>query len=808
MRRTLLLLLVLALLAALGLWLFQRRAGVGAVPVRGASVGESRAEEHLSGTDSPTERGAEPAQASPPKSEAPRGSVYGRFVDEHDRPVAEVEVLQLKRPGEMEDLATSGADGRFRFEVTGFTAWGKLGLNLRGTKKPYVPAGFDVVALQEQDVDAGDLVLRQGGLVSGRVVDASGLGVAEARVSCTKAGVIDRERAARVGPGLVVSETRSGPGGEFVLDGAPPGEVRMWASKKGMRHAFAEGISVRAGEETAGVVLVLVPRTASDDFTLQVLEPGGAPCAGAEIDYSYACPLAGSGSGNRTADAQGCLTLTVWDSCPYRFSAVDPGWKFGPACVQDVLPGSGPIVLQLTARVPLRVHVVDEDGAAVEKFDVELRDPQSTLRAIAPRAEEDAHPGGVLELSAPAVPFLLVVKAEGFEPAPLGPYQPGSTPAELEVRLARLPGLSGRVLESGKPAEGAKVQLYEAAASILAASTHEFATRYSDYSKVEGLSGAGGRFHLSLKKPGRFFVRAEKSGWAAAELGPLELDPRAHVDPVDLLLTPGGSIEGRVLLPPDENPTGTVVGISRGDSMPRTQRVGVDGAFRFEHLTPGRWYLKRCTYEVPKFGSAYGLRATERPVEIPWNCEVAEGRTTRFDLDLRADRRATLVGSLQVAGKPAVRWRVVLLSAGDQTPASEFVETDATGAFRLWVLEPGRYDLNARGSFGGADEVELADRVDLQLGEQHWLRELPAFGHLAGRRASATPAGQSEPFLEWFGPGDLRATMRFRIDEQGQFDLPLVPSGSCRIEAWIPSGKFELARCEVRAGETTQVELP
>jgi hypothetical protein len=339
------------------------------------------------------------------------------------------------------------------------------------------------------------------------------------------------------------------------------------------------------------VVLVLVPRTASDDFTLQVLEPGGAPCAGAEIDYSYACPLAGSGSGNRTADAQGCLTLTVWDSCPYRFSAVDPGWKFGPACVQDVLPGSGPIVLQLTARVPLRVHVVDEDGAAVEKFDVELRDPQSTLRAIAPRAEEDAHPGGVLELSAPAVPFLLVVKAEGFEPAPLGPYQPGSTPAELEVRLARLPGLSGRVLESGKPAEGAKVQLYEAAASILAASTHEFATRYSDYSKVEGLSGAGGRFHLSLKKPGRFFVRAEKSGWAAAELGPLELDPRAHVDPVDLLLTPGGSIEGRVLLPPDENPTGTVVGISRGDSMPRTQRVGVDGAFRFEHLTPGRWYL-------------------------------------------------------------------------------------------------------------------------------------------------------------------------------------------------------------------------
>jgi Carboxypeptidase regulatory-like domain len=808
MRRTLLLLLVLGLLAGLGLWSLQRHVKVGAVPDRDASAAEPRTEERLTGPESQPPRAPEAAQAALPKAEAPRGSVSGRFVDEHDKPVAEVEVLQLKRPGETQKLATSGPDGRFRFEVTGFTAWGKLGLNLRGAKRPYVPARFDVIALQEQNVDAGDLVLRQGGLVSGRVVDASGLGVAEARVSCTKAGFIDRDRATRIGPGLVVSETQSGSGGEFVLDGAPPGEVRMWASKQGMRHAFVEGLTVSAGEETSGVVLVLVPRTASDDFTLQVLEPGGAPCAGAEIDYSYACPLAGSGSGNRTADAQGCLTLSVWDSCPYRFSAVDPGWKFGPACVPDVLPGSGPVVLQLTARVPLRVHVVDEEGAAVEKFDLELRDPQSTLRAIAPRAEEDAHPGGMLELSAPAVPFLLVVKSEGFEPAQFGPYQPGSSPAELEVRLARLPGLSGRVLAAGQPVEGAKVQLFKAVPPIVAASSHEFATRYSDYSKAEGSSAANGRFHLSLKEPGRYFVRAEKPAWAAAELGPLDIDPRTHPDPVELVLTPGGSIEGRVLLPPDESPTGTVVGISRGDSMPRTLRVGVDGAFRFEQLTPGRWYVKRCANELPKFGSAYGVRTTERPVEIPWNCEVAEGGTTHFDLDLRVDRRATLVGSLQVAGKPAVGWRVVLLSAGDQMPASEFAETDATGAFHLWVLETGHYDFNARGSFGAPGEVKLTDRVDLQLGEQTWSRDLPGLGQVAGRRASATPAGQSEPFLVWFGPGDLRATMGFLIDAQGHFDLPLVPSGSCRIEAWIPSGKIELVRFDVRAGETTQVELP
>jgi hypothetical protein len=816
-RQEILLVLIAAiLLTALALWLVRTRSMKVALPEGTSAPHETSEGARLSAPDTQASRDAQPGVTALPATEpsgskSPRGSVRGRFLDESNAPVAGVEVWRLLRRGEMHALATSGDDGRFRFEVEGFTEWGKLGLTLSGRKPPYVPCRLDVVALKGEEIDLGDLVLRPGGSVSGRVVDTNGLGVESARVSCTEAGAFDRKRAPRIGPGRVIAETNSGAGGEFLLEGAQPGQVRMWAGKKGMRHAFTEPIEVRAGESTSGVVLVLAPRSSADDFEIQVLKPDRSPCAGADIDFRYDCRAGtegGSGGGNATADEQGHLTLTVWDACPYRFDATDPDGLFGPASMTDVMPGSGPIVLQLVERVPLRLRVVDERSAAVESFRVRLVDPIAIYRDVGPRIEQEKHPGGVADLAAPAVSFLVTVESEGFELAKLGPYEPGEVPKEIDVRLVRVAGISGRVTAAGKPIEGAKVELYQAVPELLAETVHEFATRHRPIATAKDESDGEGTFQLTLRNAGRYFLRAEKSGWASAEIGPLDLDPKLGAHDLELDLTAGGSIEGHLLLPASENPGGSIVGLSRGDAMPRTLRLGGDGAFLFEHLTPGRWLVKRCESEVPLFGTSVGQELTSEPVQIPWNCEVFEGKTTNFDIDLRVDRRVKIVGRLLVAGRPATPWRVSLQSTAAHTLASAVVETNAQGEFVLFAPEPGSYLLNAHGALGDSVEMDLTDHLDLSSGDQAWTGDLPASGRVEGHRASGPVATQSDPFLQWLGPGQLQGSLNFPIDARGIFNLPLVPSGPCKIQVWTTTGKQDLASFEVRAGETTVVALP
>ena len=93
-----------------------------------------------------------------------------------------------------------------------------------------------------------------------------------------------------------------------------------------------------------------------------------------------------------------------------------------------------------------------------------------------------------------------------------------------------------------------------------------------------------------------------------------------------------GEIEGRVVFSDGRDAAGVIVGLHRGDNGPRTQRAGPDGRFRFEGLTPGPYEVLQMEQEIDPYtttassgGPAY---------EVEWSCEVFEGRTTRFDLEL------------------------------------------------------------------------------------------------------------------------------------------------------------------------------
>jgi hypothetical protein len=731
------------------------------------------------------------------------GSVRGRAVDESSAPVADVEVFLKEGKA---SVARSDSTGRFRFEIELSDGRQLQQLHVCAKKHSYVPCRIEAVARLAEEIDLGDLAMKQGGAVSGRVVDTDGLAIDSARISCTEIRWFDRERARRIGPGPIIAETKSDARGDFLLEGAPPGQVRVWAGKKGMRHSFSEPIEIRAREQSLGPTLVLEPMSNEDTFEIYVRRPDGSPCPGAEIVIGYQCKDGHSGSGNHFADEHGHFTYVVWDVCPHEFRATDADERFGPAIVTDVMPGSGPIVLQLNERAALMLRVTDEHGAAIEKFQVHVVDP-NTAAQVGSALEAQAHPGGMVDLSAPAVPFVVVVDAEGFDLAKLGPYEPGAIPREINARLIQLSGVSGRVAGGGKPIQGAKIAMVKAVPSVMYLVVNGFASRCQQFDTANDESDAEGVFHLTLRGSGRFFIRAEKPGWASAEVGPIDLDSRAGAHDLALELTHGGAIEGHLLLPPGQNPSGSIIGISRGDGKARTQRVESDGSFRFERLTPGPWLVKRCAQEITPSGLDRSTGLTSDTVEIPSNCEVHEGATTRFDLDLSVDRRANLTGRLLLGGKPATGWLVFLRSARDMADATEAMEVDAEGYFVLSVAEPASYLLLAHGTVGESSVLDLSQRLELSQGDQSWTADIASFGRVEGHRASNSLEFESDPFLEWQGSRGLQARMPLLIDDQGRFSLSSVPAGRCSIQAWRASGKRELASFDVSSGELTTVEL-
>jgi hypothetical protein len=335
-----------------------------------------------------------------------------------------------------------------------------------------------------------------------------------------------------------------------------------------------------------------------------------------------------------------------------------------------------------------------------------------------------------------------------------------------------MPGVRGVVLAGGRAVSGARV-----AAFAHDGNRYErdgFGVRWNPDPVANVASDANGEFLVTLREPGSYVLRVEAEGFAPGHIGPLDVEPRTGASGLVARLGTGGAIEGTVRVAAGRSPLGTVVAFSSGDGFAFTRRVGADGAFRAERLVPGRWLVAAVDEEIAASGARLTTWRSGARDEIPWNCEVVEGETTRFDLDVAGAPpiACELAGALTVDGAAPGPWSVTLLPARREASGSrsaEFLERgrlDAEGRFHARVRTAGDALLLLVALEGPLASLRIAAPISLAEGANEWRLDVAT----ARVRVECAPWGEDEERalgVVWVGPDGAFAVLPLE-DAQAQ----------------------------------------
>ena len=705
--------------------------------------------------------------------------------------------------------APSGADGRLELElpkVASFQYWGHDIANAYlALRAPAHATHFFIGhVVRGGTKDQGDVMLTAGGGVSGRVIYGGGAPVAAALVVGTSALVGGNLHAARLaGPGTdggrptVLTDAN----GRFELAGLHLGETSIWAHADTFLWTVSDPVLVEEGALVHGLTLTLEPVPADARIVGRVVDPGGLPVAGAEVLYLQ--PGVWDHS-TVESGADGRFQIDVALRAAHVLEARDPQRRYGPSVHHNARPGGDELVLELTPRRELTAHVVDEQGRPIEDaWAIAFTKSNDHFGNSAVHTDAE----GRATIVAKGEPFFVNVGEEGYESKRLGRFDPGNLPTEeVLFELEPQPLIRGRVMHGEHPVAGARVELAEVQDFDSVEIYKGFPLRFSTVGDTVTESDAEGRFLLPMDSQfnGTYTILVEKEGFALAEVALLRIDPTEAYDGVEVRLTSGGTLEGFVLVAPNRSREGVVIAASRGDGRPRVTRTDAEGRYRLERLTAGSWHVEDRLVEPE--GRVVSM-ASKEEAPFDWHCEVFEGQTTAYDLDLRWQAELRVEGRLAFDGAGAGGWTAVL-EAGDHADRPydlrpSVVDTD--GRFSVEALPgPGTLVLRSPTGSGPASMVKAKIVVEAERRPVELAFET---GVLVGR------IPESGARLRVYHRVDEKTHLEtaFEADDEGAFRLEGVPAGEVSFQRH-EVGKYGLGWYSVKhdivivAGETTTVE--
>jgi len=536
-------------------------------------------------------------------------------------------------------------EGAFRFEripARGFHAPGLLGVLRIGYVAAIAPgyaSGVDVIQVPDEGeaVEAFP-VLWPAAAITGRVVDDSGTPVAGARVmSMSEERPGGRELPVE---GPFSSLGRTDETGGYRLDAVTslrrePVVVEVYAygtSSSNRRRRASTTIGVRAGEQAEAPDLVLADSTRGPGGTgpsvvVEVVNEAGAPIWGASLGRT---PLS-----NEVRTSEDGIAHFFYDrhrEPPGAETVVVRAPGFAPAVTLPFVPDRAD---------PPSVRVALAPGSAIAgRAEFEDGGPvtDGTLYAVPAdvRAEriftDRGFPwvGGPAPADLPRLWILGVVATDGSGRFVLEDLPDGGVTVVLSSRSA-----GGRRYEKTAVACGTTDLVFRiprppsTLTGVLECSARDGVTgapvpRF--WVEIERADGEAGRVQRrderpapgkwrSAVPPGSYRVRVGAPGFVAAERE-VEVPDGGPAVGLDLALSRGGTIRGRVLLPGKPDCRGSTIAfpsLEPGDESRPWCRIGADGRYQVEGLAPGRYRVE--LYLEMQLAGGPGI-APRRPLEI------------------------------------------------------------------------------------------------------------------------------------------------------------------------------------------------
>lgn len=642
---------------------------------------------------------------------------------------------------------TTGADGRFEIAFAPPPPWQ---FALAVTAEGRVGRRDRWLSLDPgRAVELGDLRMRAGTRVRGRVVDDEG---------APRPGVIITalwESAPR-GDSLAEEDravAQSDAGGAFEVSG--PMAPGMWRlSVRRLKLIAPECIQLAEGEAASTIEIRVAGIKVLGVITGIVVDDSGAPVSGAYMDFGPRGDGPREKPGvskdgtfrleRRAGDPDAPVSISVWKEDHERFESPEPV-PWGQTGVR--------IVLRRGLGVAIEVRRGDT-GAPVEEYAVRCF-PDPSVRGFQHSEEfqvrgREPHPGGRLELTGlrrgPQV--LLVEPAPGHGLASaLHRFEVSDTGAPLQVVLVhpKATRLCRVRRRDGSPVPWTNVQLLRP----VCARPVDDDTRVIDSRQVStpgevdawalmhGLTDENGTLELKGPPAEPLAVRATGPGYQPVTVNGIDLGSGSGA--VELVVPTGATVSGRIgpaafldqayaaVAEADSERAGHAklhvpsVSLTRPGAAQRRYPphdapacLARDGSFEITGVPAGTWDLrvtiwKRATREIAT-GSNERVAAVEN---------LEDGEVRRVDIDLTDQLEATLTGVVRLDGVPLAATRISIpgvRAAGDGTGAPGIV-TDADGRFSTKIA-PGRHRLLAQIRNGGQTAfLHDADVFDVRAAE-------------------------------------------------------------------------------------------
>jgi protocatechuate 3,4-dioxygenase beta subunit len=746
-------------------------------------------------------------------------TLSGRVVDESGAPVAGARgsltreaprgitaLLRTVRGADEPSAFRSGPDGTFR--ATRLEPGNGQRLQFRHPDHERALVGG--IALAPGAVKANvTVVMKKGGLVTGRVVDTQNAPVADADVQLAGDGGGPRRGRAgpQVPPGLgggARLSAKSGVDGRFEVKGVAPGEHTLEVSKAGYATARVESVKVKEGGATAPLAVRLEKGAA---IRGSVRHKDGSPAEGYVV-------LLGGLRGRRTEPTgpDGSFAIErLKDGESYDLQ-VASGTGLGaqkngitaPADgVEILVPGPGRIAgraLEAASGRPLTDFTVtyepDTGGPGGARFfRAASRVAGGALAGTGEPKEFHAGDGAFLLEDVPAGTWRITVASAGFQSAHVGSIsvEEGATKSGVEARLQRGTHLSGRATDAqdGHAIPGVAItyQLVGGAPAFRIPGVDDGSAITTD---------ADGHYEIADVAPGRYQVTARHPDYTSANAtADVAVEGAAGVD---LQLSSGGEIGGVVLTDTRQPAAGIEVdlGGAGGGGFGRMLGGGnstltdPSGRFVFQHLAAARYTVS---------ASAQGKTAT--PVDV-----VLNAGESHDDLVLLLSSGTTIHGT--VSGLPSSMIAGVNVTASGPDSFTGSSRTGSDGTYEIAGAPAGA--INLRATAGDVTRSRTATKQVTLTGEEPLVVLDIVFEDGFRISGSVTRRGAPVPgamvVASQQGAGGRTASAR--SDEGGAYVLDGLAEGTYNVTASmpVPGGASRRQTVTVSDDQSLDLALP